>query len=71
MKYRGVLEKSDLEGGVFVFKTDGGEQYHLEGLAANLQKDGTRLEIEGEVDKGMFNIGMMGSTLKVHSAKAV
>lgn len=71
MRYVGVLEKSELEGGVWVFKADNGEQYHLEGLPGGLQKNGARLEIDGEVDKGMFGIGMMGSTLKVTSAKAV
>ena len=71
MKYSGVLEKSDLEGGVFVFKTDSGQQFYLEGLSASLLRDGAKLEIDGEVDKGMATIGMMGDTLKVRSAKAL
>jgi hypothetical protein len=69
MKYTGKLEKSDLEGGVYVFTTDGGERYHLEGLASALEKNGSRLEIDGEVDGGMVSIGMMGSVLRVKSAK--
>lgn len=69
MKYTGKLEKSDLEGGLFVFTTDGGERYHLEGLSADLEKSGSRLEIDGEVDGGMVSIGMMGSVLRVKSAK--
>ena len=71
MKYTGKLEKSDLEGGVFVFTTDGGERYHLEGLPSNLEKSGSRLEIDGDVDGGTVSIGMMGSVMRVKSAKPV
>jgi len=70
-KHRGTLEKSDLEGGVLVFVTDGGERYHLEGLSSSLKKPGAHLEIEGDVDSGMVSIGMMGSVFRVKSARAV
>ena len=70
-KLKGTLQKSDLEGGVWVFSTDGGERFHLEGLASGLQKSGARLEIEGDVDGGMVSIGMMGSVFRVKSARAV
>ena len=71
MKHRGTLKKSDLEGGVFVFVTEGGDQFHLEGLPANLEKNGAHLEIDGDVDAGMVSIGMMGSVFRVKSAKAL
>ena len=71
MKHTGKLEKSDLEGGVIVFVSDSGERYHLEGLPSSLEKPGSRLEIEGEVDGGMVSIGMMGAVLRVTSAKAL
>ena len=70
-KYRGALEKSDLEGGVYVFVTESGARYHLEGLQSSLNKPGIRLEIEGDEDASMVSIGMMGSVFRVKSARAV
>ncbi|MEW6281086.1 MAG: hypothetical protein AB1758_20900 [Candidatus Eremiobacterota bacterium] len=70
-KMTGVLKKTDLEGGVWVFTTDDGVRYHLEGLPANLQRDGARLEVDGKLDTGAMGIGMMGDTLVVSSARAL
>lgn len=70
-KLQGTLKKSDLEGGVWVFETDDGERYHPDGLGSGLQRDGARLELEGEVDRGAVSIGMMGSVFRVKNARAL
>ncbi|MBI3925694.1 MAG: hypothetical protein HY319_09150 [Armatimonadetes bacterium] len=71
MTLKGTLEKTDLEGGVWVFKTDDGGQYHLDGLESRFQKDGKRLEVEGDIDRGGVSIGMMGAVFRVVSAREV
>ena len=71
MTIQGTLEHSDLEGGTWVFRAKDGNSYQLDGLPANLQKDGASLELEGSVDKGMMTIGMMGSVFQVSKARAL
>ncbi len=71
MKYKGQMKKSELEGGVWVFVTDGGEQFHVSGLDDGLLKDGIKLELEGDFDNNSMGIGMMGPTLAVAKAKAL
>ncbi|GMU53092.1 MAG: hypothetical protein AMXMBFR33_22380 [Candidatus Xenobia bacterium] len=70
-KYTGMLKKSDLEGGVWVFVTESGERFHLTGLDEKLLKDGQKLELEGDFDSNSMGIGMMGPTLAVARAKAL
>jgi hypothetical protein len=71
MTIQGTLEKSDLEGGTWVFRTKDGDSYQLDGLPADLQKDGAKLELEGSVDEGMMTIGMMGSVFQVSKARSL
>ncbi len=71
MKIQGQLEHSALEGGNWVFRAQDGNSYHLEGLPPQLLKDGARLEIEGEVDKGGFSLGMMGAVFQVKQARSL
>jgi hypothetical protein len=70
-KYRGTVKRSDLEGGRWELHADGGEVYDLEGAAADILRDGLRVEIEGKVEQGMMSIGMRGGVLRVKQAKAV
>lgn len=71
MKIQGTLEHSDLEGGVWVFRANDGNSYHLDGLPSNLEKSGAKLELEGDVDKGGMSIGMMGSVFQVSKARSL
>jgi hypothetical protein len=70
-KYRGTIRRSDLEGGHWQLEGDDGETYVLEGAPADVEKDGTKVEIDGKVDGGVMGIAMTGPTLKVKSAKRV
>lgn len=69
-KITGTLKKSDLEGGVWVFETSSGESYHLDDLDSTWLKDGSKLELEGEVMENMMGIGMMGPTFRVTKVKS-
>lgn len=71
MKIQGHLEHSDLEGGNWVFRAQDGSSYQLEGLPAQFLKDGARLELDGEVDKGGFSLGMMGAVFQVKQARSL
>lgn len=64
-KVQGTVVRSDLEGGLWLFRSNQGEQFQLQGGGDDLLKDGQRATIEGEVDSAGFGIGMAGSILKV------
>lgn len=70
-KYRGTIRRSDLEGGHWQLEGDDGTTYVLEDAPAAVAKDGTKVEIDGAVDKNVMGFAMTGPTLKVKSAKAV
>ena len=69
-KMIGTLHRSDVEGGVWVFTAESGRQYHLDGLPSHLEKDGARLEVQGQ-EAAALGFGMMGAVFQVRSAKAV
>jgi len=62
-KLTGTVQKSDLEGGHWLLVTDDGEQFQLDGATG--LKDGQKVTVEGNVDRGAFGIGMTGPILKV------
>lgn len=70
-KYRGTIRRSDLEGGHWQLEGDDGTTYVLDEAPTAVAKDGTKVEIDGAVDKGVMGFAMTGPTLKVKSAKAV
>lgn len=70
MKITGTIQRSELEGGHWVLKTDGGDQYQLTGAVDGV-KDGMRAEVEGKVDKQAMGIGMMGPHFSVQKLKAL
>lgn len=70
-KLRGVLKHSSLEGGLYVFEAEDGQQYQLEALPANLQTEGGKLELEGSVQKDLATIGMVGPVFRVASAQSL
>ena len=70
MKLQGTIQRSELEGGLWVLKTDSGEQYQLTGSIANA-KDGMRAEVEGKVDKQAMGFGMVGPHFAVQKITAI
>lgn len=70
MKLKGTIERSDLEGGLWLLKTDDGDQYQLVG-SVNGAKDGLRAEVEGKVDKNAMGFGMSGPQLEVSKITAI
>lgn len=72
-KYRGTIRKSDLEGGVWQLVAEDGEIYEIEGDNTDplLRKEGSRVEVEGSVDKNAMSFTMTGPRLKVKSIRAV
>jgi hypothetical protein len=72
MKLKGVLTHSDLEGGHWLLKTDSGDEYQLTGAIKDARLvDGSRVEVEGSVDKQAMGIGMMGPHFNVSKLTAL
>jgi hypothetical protein len=70
-RYRGTVKRSDLEGGRWELHAEDGEVYDLEGAAADILRDGLRVEVDGKVDQGMMSIGMRGGVLRVKQGRAI
>jgi hypothetical protein len=68
-KYRGTIRRNDLEGGHWQLEAEDGTTYVLEDAPVAVTKDGTKVEIEGAVDRGAMGFAMTGPVLKVKSAK--
>ena len=70
-KYRGTIRRNELEGGHWQLEGDDGTTYVLEGAPAAVSQDGTKVEIDGAVDKAAMGFAMTGPILKVKSGKRV
>lgn len=68
-KFTGTIRKSDLEGGVYQLVAEDGEIYELEGGDPLLKREGARVEVDGQVDKGAMSFTMTGPRLKAKSVK--
>ena len=70
-KFRGKVQKSDLEGGHWQLVADDGTTYVLEGSTKGIEIDGASVEIEGVVDRNVMSFAMTGPTLKVKASRTV
>ena len=70
MKIQGTIRRSELEGGLWVLQTEGGDQYQLTGKTDGV-KDGMKAEVEGNVDKQAMGFGMVGAHFAVHKLTAL
>ena len=68
MKLRGRVEHLKLEGGVWVFVGEDGQQYELVDSPKELRHSGLKCEVTGSVEQG-FSLAMVGPQLKVASFK--
>jgi hypothetical protein len=66
-RLHGTVHFNPLEGGIWVFETDEGARYQLDGLGTDARRDGQVLTILGEVDDQAFGIGMVYPIFKVKS----
>ncbi len=67
MKLTGRIVYRDLEGGVWVLEGDDGRTYQLAGGDRKIKKDGQRVEVEGQIQKDVMTIHMVGPVLDVAS----
>ena len=70
-KFRGTIRRNDLEGGHWQLEADDGTTYVLEAAPAAVTQDGTKVEIDGAVDRDAMGFAMTGPILKVKAAKKV
>lgn len=69
-KLKGTIERSDLEGGMWLLKADDGESYQLAGTTKGLEA-GKRAEIDGQVERNQVSFGMGGTIFTVRSVKLI
>jgi len=65
VKLSGKVAFRDVETGVWVLEGDDGRTYQLAGGDRKLKKDGSRIEVDGEVDKDALTAAMVGPVLTV------
>ncbi len=70
-KYLGTVQKSDLEGGCWLLRSDQGVIYQLKGGGADLLQDGQRVEVEGDIATSTMGIAMVGDILEVSSFRVL
>ena len=70
-KFRGVVSRSELEGGFWELACDDGRTMVLAGGDSGLHKQGLRVEIEGRIDDDAMGIAMAGPTLDVKSYRVL
>lgn len=66
-KFVGTIERTDVEGGHWLLKTDQGVVYQLKNAPGALLVAGRRAEVEGNIASGSFGLAMMGEILEVRS----
>lgn len=60
MKLTGTVVFRDIETGVWVLEADDGQTYLLAGGDRSIKKNGSRIEAEGDVDRGSVTTAMVG-----------
>lgn len=69
MKITGIIEKVDLDGGVWTLKSKDGTSYRLKGGDTSLYTNGAEATIEGKELRNMMGIGMNGPIFEVKKYK--
>lgn len=69
-KFRGIIKKNDLEGGIWELHAEDGERYQIRGGDDTLRTEGQAVEVEGRIDEDAFGIGMSGPYLDISSWKS-
>ena len=65
MKLTGRVVFRDVETGVWVLEGDDGRTYELAGGDRKIKKDGQRIEVDGDVDRGSLTSSMVGPLFAV------
>jgi len=70
MKLKGHVSFADLGAGAWMLEAEDGKRYQLLGLDAQGLKEGARVEVEGDVDRGAVSTAMAGPSFRVKRWKA-
>ena len=60
----GTVRHNDLEGGFFELVTDDGQVFRLQGGEV---RDGQRVKVDGEIERGGFGLHMSGPSIIVRA----
>jgi cob(I)alamin adenosyltransferase len=71
MKLSGAVKYRDVETGVWVIEGDDGKTYELAGGDRKIKKDGSRVEVDGDLDKDSLTSAMVGPRFVVKSYRFI
>ena len=69
MKATGKMEMKGFGFGVWALVTDDGTTYELKDYPSELEEDGLKVEIEGNIREDVMTMAMIGKVLEVKSYK--
>ncbi|MEM8829635.1 MAG: hypothetical protein AAGE96_09800 [Cyanobacteria bacterium P01_G01_bin.19] len=69
MKVTGKMEMKGFGFGVWALVTSDGTTYELKDYPAELEAEGLRVEVEGEIREDVMTMAMIGKVLEVKSFK--
>ena len=69
MKAKGKMEMKGFGFGVWALVTDDGTTYELKDYPSELEEDGLKVEIEGNIREDVMTMAMIGKVLEVKSYK--
>ena len=67
MKVKGAIEKKDFGFGVWALVTDDGTTYELKDYPTELEQEGIKVEVEGQIREDMMTMAAIGKVLEVAS----
>ena len=65
----GKIEKKGFGFGTWALVSEDGTTYELKDPAAELQREGIRVEVEGKIREDVMTMAMIGAVLEVESYK--
>ena len=69
MKVTGTIEKKGFGTGTWALVAEDGTTYELKDPAAELKKEGIKVEVEGKIRDDVMTMAMIGAVLEVKSYK--
>lgn len=69
MKVRGAIEKKGFGFGVWSLVTDDGTTYELKDYPPELEREGIKVEVKGEIREDVMTMAMIGKVLEIESYK--
>ena len=67
IQVKGTIEHKGFGTGAWALVTDGGDTYELHKAPSDLQKNGLKVKVKGEIREDVMTLAMIGPVLEVKS----